>query len=994
MVQIYKRDNRLVEFDKDKIYEAISKAYDDINKDKDVSGEVVEFNDRAKSIADSIEAIAISDNDRGITLSVEEVQDMVEERLMGMGYLKLAKAYILYRSERNKERNKGWELTDLQRDIYEQKYRWNNETFDEFLDRVSGGNKTIAEIMRKKRLLPAGRILAGRGTNGGGRSVCYSNCFVQAPPEDNIPSIFETAKKCAETYKKGGGVGLTLKYLRPRGTKVNNTAKASSGAASFSQLYDTTTSLISQGNRAGALLLTLPVDHPDAEEFINMKTNSDAITKANISLGITNDFMEAVKNMDRSFTQSFNVIDTGEVIEKKVDPLKLFRKIAENAHGYAEPGLLFWDNINNNHINDQSEIDFYESVNPCVTGETIVAVADGRNGVPIKDLVGQEFPVYSGRYSNNKGSSINNDKWVTEIKSAIAFKTGTKEVVTIKLSDGSEFECTPDHQLALADGDYIEAQFSKGMRLGKFFSFSEKNNEKSYRHINSKTSKRQYHMMGNYYGLYDTSMNRPTIHHIDNDSTNDNISNLQCVEFESHMEQFSDSQKENNTMKKDLNFNYNQALRTVRGNAKRYSWDKSKLLKREQELLEQYKPNLVAEDKNVKFEYDVFVEDVIYEGKVVDVYDLNVEDNHNFYIITQTDDDKFLNSSGVLIHNCGEKPLVKSNSCLLASLNLSEYIKDPFTDKAKFDRELFKQDLREIVIYMDDLLEEGVEFLPLPENKDTALDYRSLGIGVMGLGEALIKLGKTYGKLDAIIEVDNIFNLMANTCLQQSALLAKHRGTYPLYDKDIVLESNYLKNVANKETRELIEKYGLRNSELLSIAPTGSISTMMNVSGGVEPVFQFEYNRRTVTLNSEETVYKVIAPIVKEYREVTGNEGDLPDYFVSTYDIPYRERIDMQSRMQKYIDSAISSTVNLPNETTVEEVEDLYMYAWEQGCKGITIYREGCMREGILTTDKPKDKEEVTVEKKEEVCPICGGEIIHSNGCKMCADCQWGACSL
>lgn len=707
MVQIYKRDNRLVEFDKDKIYEAISKAYDDINKDKDVSGEVVEFNDRAKSIADSIEAIAISDNERGITLSVEEVQDMVEERLMGMGYLKLAKAYILYRSERSKERNKEWELTDLQRDIYEQKYRWNNETFDEFLDRVSGGNKTIAEIMRKKRLLPAGRILAGRGTNGDGRSVCYSNCFVQAPPEDNIPSIFETAKKCAETYKKGGGVGLTLKYLRPRGTKVNNTAKASSGAASFSQLYDTTTSLISQGNRAGALLLTLPIDHPDAEEFINMKTNSDAITKANISVGITDDFMEAVKNMDRSFTQSFEVKDTGEVIEKKVDPLKLFRKIAENAHGYAEPGLLFWDNINNNHINDQSEVDFYESVNPC-----------------------------------------------------------------------------------------------------------------------------------------------------------------------------------------------------------------------------------------------------------------------------------------------GEKPLVKSNSCLLASLNLSEYIKDPFTDKAKFDRELFKQDLREIVIYMDDLLEEGVEFLPLPENKDTALDYRSLGIGVMGLGEALIKLGKTYGKLDAIIEVDNIFNLMANTCLQQSALLAKHRGTYPLYDKDMVLESNYLKNVANKETRELIEKYGLRNSELLSIAPTGSISTMMNVSGGVEPVFQFEYNRRTVTLNSEETVYKVTAPIVKEYREATGNEGSLPDYFVSTYDIPYRERIDMQSRMQKYIDSAISSTVNLPNEATVEEVEDLYMYAWEQGCKGITIYREGCMREGILTTDKPKDKEEVTVEKKEEVCPICGGEIIHSNGCKMCSDCQWGACSL
>ena len=178
---------------------------------------------------------------------------------------------------------------------------------------------------------------------------------------------------------------------------------------------------------------------------------------------------------------------------------------------------------------------------------------------------------------------------------------------------------------------------------------------------------------------------------------------------------------------------------------------------------------------------------------------------------------------------------------------------------------------------------------------------------------------------------------------------------------------------------------------------------MLATSGGVEPNFQFEYNRRTITLNSEETTYKVVANIVKEYREATGNQGELPEYFVTAYDIPWKERIDLQATVQKYIDSAISSTVNLPEATSIEEVEELYTYAWSVGLKGITIYRQNCQRQGILTTTDSKSAEEIQDEKNREIvkkleqgiCPECGGDnLIHEAGCMTCADCSYSPCSI
>jgi ribonucleotide reductase alpha subunit len=251
---------------------------------------------------------------------------------------------------------------------------------------------------------------------------------------------------------------------------------------------------------------------------------------------------------------------------------------------------------------------------------------------------------------------------------------------------------------------------------------------------------------------------------------------------------------------------------------------------------------------------------------------------------------------------------------------------------------------------------------PLEEQRESVTNWRQIGLGVMGKAETFIKLGIRYGSPESLKLVDRLGHIMINASMQQSAVLAKQYGTYPKY-KDSVMKTPFFKANATEITKKLVEQYGLRNSQLLTIAPTGSLSTMWGISGGVEPIFMLSYFRKTQSLHNEEKTYKVYTPIVEEYMKVKGieKEEDLPDIFVTAMNLDHRERIDMQSIWQKYIDASISSTVNVNKDFTVEEVEDLYIYAWEKGLKGVTIFRDECKRTGILTSDGGSD------DKKSEI---------------------------
>ena len=295
---------------------------------------------------------------------------------------------------------------------------------------------------------------------------------------------------------------------------------------------------------------------------------------------------------------------------------------------------------------------------------------------------------------------------------------------------------------------------------------------------------------------------------------------------------------------------------------------------------------------------------------------------------------------------CAEEPLPAGGSCLLGSINLAEFACD-----TGFDFESFKHCVKSSVIALNEVLDEGLPLHPLKEQRESVYDWRQIGLGIFGLADLLIKLGIKYGSPEAIDLCDMIGHTMADIAIKTSAMLAKEYGVYPKYKPEAVEQSAFYSKNALGETKELVESFGLRNSQLLTIAPTGSLSTMIGVSGGIEPIFANYYTRKTESLKGHDEYYKVYTPIVKEYmdKHELKDDSELPDYFVTAQTLDYKNRIYMQSIWQSHIDASISSTVNVPNDFTVEQVEGLYMTAWDAGLKGVTIFRDGCKRAGILT---------------------------------------------
>lgn len=709
MLKVEKRNGQVVDFEAEKIAIAVRKAMNETEKGVD--------EELAKSIGEN----AIESFSGKESVNIEEIQDYVEVELM-KSRPEVARKYIIYREERARLREQGWNMTDLQRDIYEKKYRYDSETFDDFLTRVSGNNNPVKKAIKDKKFMPAGRILAGRGLDKLGRKITLSNCYVMPKVEDNIESIFDTAKYLARTYSYGGGVGLTLSKLRPKGSKVNNAASTTTGAVSFMDLYSMVTGLIGMRGRRGALMLNLDCNHPDIEDFINVKNDLSKVTYANISVNVDDKFMQAVKD-DTDYELYFKVESTGEEMSRVIRARDLYKKLAVNNWNMAEPGILYKDKIDSWHLMSHDPTFEFAGVNPCA-----------------------------------------------------------------------------------------------------------------------------------------------------------------------------------------------------------------------------------------------------------------------------------------------EETLPAFGSCNLSSINLSEYVKHPFTKYARFEFEKFGEMVRNGVIYLNEVLDENMNLHPLEQQREMSRDLRQIGLGIMGLADMFIKMGVRYGSSESISLIHQIGRIMVNEALRQSALLAEKDGPFPRFNLDAVLASPFLKENADEDVLEMIKEHGLRNSQLLTIPPTGSISTLVGCSNGVEPIFQVSYTRKSESLHHEDTYYKVFTPIIKEYMEENNlsYEEELPDFIVTTSNLEYKERIEVQATWQQYIDASISSTVNVPNEFTVDQVEELYLYAWERGLKGITIYRDGCARSGILITNNKKSNIDKIEELQEEImqlaeeqlkedpdtCPMCGGKLNHSGGCSECQDCGYSPCSI
>jgi ribonucleotide reductase alpha subunit len=362
------------------------------------------------------------------------------------------------------------------------------------------------------------------------------------------------------------------------------------------------------------------------------------------------------------------------------------------------------------------------------------------------------------------------------------------------------------------------------------------------------------------------------------------------------------------------------------------------------------------------------VVDIIDNNEVVDVFDFTEYDEHWGVV------------EGVVAHNCSEFLGAEYTACCLGSINLYNCVDNKFSPNAEFNFEKFNNLVDIGVDALNQVLDYGRDKQPLEANKKAIDDWRNIGLGFFGLADALVALGIRYGSQDAQELLYSIAQIMMMKALDYSATLAQTYGTFRKYDWEKTKKSKTFKILKGalmyKGLYEYVEENGLANGSLISIAPTGTISLLAGgFSGGIEPMFKISYERTTHSLEGKGETFRVFPTSIKELLEYHNLPLTLTNeeikkkfpYIVEADEIPYAERIEMQRSVQNNIDNAISSTINLPESATPENIFNIYMMAWEAGLKGITVFRDGCMRLSILN---PKKKSEDFDNNFGEIVPM------------------------
>jgi ribonucleoside-diphosphate reductase alpha chain len=301
---------------------------------------------------------------------------------------------------------------------------------------------------------------------------------------------------------------------------------------------------------------------------------------------------------------------------------------------------------------------------------------------------------------------------------------------------------------------------------------------------------------------------------------------------------------------------------------------------------------------------------------------------------------------------CGEQPLPPYGACLLGSINLARLVKDPFEADADLDVDGLSKLVATAVRMMDNVVDAS-EF-PLPQQAQEAQAKRRIGLGVTGLADALLMTGLRYGSDDAARQTDRWLHAIARAAYLASVELAKEKGAFPLFDADPFLASDAMMQM-DEDVRDQIRTHGIRNALLTSIAPTGTISLYAgNVSSGIEPVFAYAYTRKVLQKDGTRTEEEVVDYAVQMWRDKYG-DADLPDYFVNAQTLAPLDHVKMQAAAQKWIDSSISKTINCPEDISFDDFQDVYMQAYETGCKGCTTYRPNDVTGSVLSVSESSE---------------------------------------
>jgi ribonucleoside-diphosphate reductase alpha chain len=316
---------------------------------------------------------------------------------------------------------------------------------------------------------------------------------------------------------------------------------------------------------------------------------------------------------------------------------------------------------------------------------------------------------------------------------------------------------------------------------------------------------------------------------------------------------------------------------------------------------------------------------------------------------------------------CGEQPLPPYGACLLGSINLPTLVTGAFTAKAALDITALDALVRVAVRIMDNTVD--ASRFPLPAQEAEARAKRRIGLGVTGLADALLMTGLRYGSEEAAAQTEAWMHTIARAAYLASVDLAREKGAFPLFDADPYLASGTMAGM-DADVRDAIRQHGIRNALLTSVAPTGTISLYAgNVSSGIEPVFAYAYTRKVLQKDGSRTEEEVVDYAVRLWREVHG-DAPLPDYFVNAQTLPPLDHVRMQAAAQKWVDSSISKTINCPEDISFADFQEVYMAAWDQGCKGCTTYRPNAVTGSVLAVSEASNKAPVAT-------PATEGEVIY-----------------
>ena len=884
-------------------------------------------------------------------------------------------------------------------------------------------------LMTQRRFIPNSPTLMNAGRPLGQLSACFV-----LPVEDALSNgkngIYDTLSAMALIHQSGGGTGFSFSRLRPKGSMVRSTTGVASGPVSFMKLYDASTDAVKQGGtRRGANMGILRVDHPDILEFITCKEDLTQITNFNISVAVTEKFMEAVRTRT-----AYDLIDphsgrpTGQL-----DAQMVWDKMILGAWRTGEPGVFYIDEAN--RYNPVPHLGSYEATNPCVTGDTLVYTAEGL--IPIAQLA-----------DANRASPVTLDSRFSAGQygpSGVPFRTGVKKVFRLRTREGYEIRVTEDHRFMTSRG-WVEARTLESgdalHLLNRKGGFGRDRTAAEGRvlgwliadgHIGSAADPRAaLGFWGSERALapsfaadvnellgQDPAVARYPVGVVDVPARA--LATVRSSRLQQWLEEEFAITADNKTAgvpaavlrsSEECQRGFLQALftadghvsgRVAKGVSVRLTSISAPLLRDVQRMLLNFgivsrvylerHPARTVEFRGRTYDcqpdHDLvigkdnvarFAEEIGFLGEtkqnallsrlgsyggrgpyrerfVARFEELTPDGEEIVYDLTEPVTHSFV-ANGFVVHNCGEQPLLPYDVCNLGSINVGHYVKD-----GKLDWDAFRADIHLTTHFLDNIID--VNKYPLPEIDALSKRIRRIGLGVMGFADALVRLGIAYDTPEGVEFGRKVMQFVDVEAKKESARLSAARGPFAEWAKSIWgPDETASRDDHGKRVRPM---QMLRNCNVTTVAPTGTISIIAGCSSGLEPLFAvaFMRNQAGVQMPDVNEDFVAIAKAEGWYSEElmeriaktgTAKQPEVPEkwqrVFVTANEIAPEWHIRMQAAFQEHCDSAISKTTNFAHTASVEDVRAIYELAYELNCKGVTVYRDGSRDNQVLSTGK------------------------------------------